>query len=178
MIQVQCPHCHRGLKAPEKFAGRKSRCPSCQSEVVIPSLPATGETNPKPASTAKLPETVKSPETARPPETAKPRPAEEAVRRKPAVPVKPLATDALPRLATSPSQPVVGDLLAEAMRAEEEFALQLPQLPAQLKPLATPLTQLQAMAAPVAPRDPRGLRQPSSWQHRVRGCLCRPGRVG
>ncbi len=38
-IQVACPKCGKHLKAPAAAAGKKARCPSCQSLMMMPSLP-------------------------------------------------------------------------------------------------------------------------------------------
>jgi hypothetical protein len=35
-IRFECPHCNHGCKAPEDTAGKKSVCPNCKQEVIIP----------------------------------------------------------------------------------------------------------------------------------------------
>lgn len=37
-IEVQCPKCHKKIRAPEKFAGQAAKCPACQAVVHLPSL--------------------------------------------------------------------------------------------------------------------------------------------
>jgi len=36
MLKVECPHCDKGFKAPEKYAGKKVRCKGCQEIFRIP----------------------------------------------------------------------------------------------------------------------------------------------
>ncbi len=35
-IEIQCPACQRKLRVPEKFAGKRAKCPGCQGVVEIP----------------------------------------------------------------------------------------------------------------------------------------------
>ena len=35
-IKISCPSCHKALKADERFAGKTTRCPRCQTEITIP----------------------------------------------------------------------------------------------------------------------------------------------
>ena len=35
-VRFACPHCHKGLSAPDRAAGSKARCPGCGTRVVIP----------------------------------------------------------------------------------------------------------------------------------------------
>lgn len=38
MISVRCPSCSKKIKAPEKYAGKKVKCPGCKTGVVIPEV--------------------------------------------------------------------------------------------------------------------------------------------
>lgn len=38
-IKVQCPTCHHMLSAPDNFAGRSGKCPSCGELVAFPAPP-------------------------------------------------------------------------------------------------------------------------------------------
>lgn len=35
MIRIKCPQCGKGITAPDNLAGKKGRCPGCQSVIVI-----------------------------------------------------------------------------------------------------------------------------------------------
>jgi len=45
-IEIQCPACHRKLRVPEKFAGKRAKCPGCKEVVEIPA--ADGESGGQP----------------------------------------------------------------------------------------------------------------------------------
>jgi hypothetical protein len=36
MVMVRCPSCSKNLNVPDKFAGKRARCPACQGAVTIP----------------------------------------------------------------------------------------------------------------------------------------------
>lgn len=36
MISVVCPNCDKKIKAPDKYAGKKAKCPGCSSAINIP----------------------------------------------------------------------------------------------------------------------------------------------
>jgi len=35
-IEFKCPHCQTMLQDPSDFAGKKSKCPRCKNEVIVP----------------------------------------------------------------------------------------------------------------------------------------------
>jgi hypothetical protein len=47
-IELKCPACGKGIKAPEKLAGRSARCPGCRRNVGIPTSPAAPPAEPFP----------------------------------------------------------------------------------------------------------------------------------
>ncbi len=36
LIEFKCPHCQTILQDPSDFAGKKSKCPRCKKEVIVP----------------------------------------------------------------------------------------------------------------------------------------------
>ncbi len=44
-IDVECPHCHRKFRVPEKYAGKRVKCPKCEGAITI----AAAEQPPVPA---------------------------------------------------------------------------------------------------------------------------------
>jgi hypothetical protein len=36
LIEFKCPHCQTTLQDPSEFAGKKSKCPRCKNEVIVP----------------------------------------------------------------------------------------------------------------------------------------------
>jgi DNA-directed RNA polymerase subunit RPC12/RpoP len=39
LIEFKCPRCQAILQDPIDFAGRKSKCPRCKNEVIVPNKP-------------------------------------------------------------------------------------------------------------------------------------------
>ena len=54
---VICHSCRKTLKAPDKLAGKRVRCPSCQTVVSVPAIPDAGPT-PEPGDEAEAPPAV------------------------------------------------------------------------------------------------------------------------
>jgi len=44
-IRVECPSCGRGIKAPDKYAGKVAKCPGCSNKLQVP-IPAAKENPP------------------------------------------------------------------------------------------------------------------------------------
>ncbi len=38
MVMVRCPSCSKNLNVPDKYAGKRAKCPACQGTVVIPEI--------------------------------------------------------------------------------------------------------------------------------------------
>lgn len=43
-LEIQCPHCRRNFRVPEKYAGKRVKCPECEGTIGIP---AAGQPAPK-----------------------------------------------------------------------------------------------------------------------------------
>jgi len=75
-IEIQCPACQRKLRVPEKFAGRRAKCPGCQGVVEIPADAGSGAAapagakpgRPQPAAAKRKEPAVESPKPAAPTE--------------------------------------------------------------------------------------------------------------
>lgn len=63
MVMVRCPSCQKNLNVPDKYAGKKGKCPACQGVLLIP------------AASGIIPDTVPAPPKMRKP--AAPAPVEE-----------------------------------------------------------------------------------------------------
>jgi DNA-directed RNA polymerase subunit M/transcription elongation factor TFIIS len=35
-IHYLCPHCKKGMKSPDRFAGKRVSCPKCKTELIVP----------------------------------------------------------------------------------------------------------------------------------------------
>ncbi|MHC4561125.1 MAG: hypothetical protein ACYS80_27925 [Planctomycetota bacterium] len=35
-IHFVCPHCKKGMKSPDRFAGKHVSCPGCKTELIVP----------------------------------------------------------------------------------------------------------------------------------------------
>ena len=35
-LEIQCPHCRRKFRVPEKYAGKRVKCPQCEGTIGIP----------------------------------------------------------------------------------------------------------------------------------------------
>ncbi len=45
-IAVSCSHCGKTLKVKDEFAGKRGKCPNCQSSIPIPPLPGSASSSP------------------------------------------------------------------------------------------------------------------------------------
>ena len=43
-IVFECPSCGKRAQAPDELAGKKARCPQCQTVIQVPQAGPTGET--------------------------------------------------------------------------------------------------------------------------------------
>lgn len=41
MVDFRCPHCGKGMRAPDELAGKSGTCPACGQAVVVPKPPPT-----------------------------------------------------------------------------------------------------------------------------------------
>lgn len=48
-IEFQCPHCHRRFRVPEKYAGKRVKCPNCGDAIGIPAAGRPSAEEPRPA---------------------------------------------------------------------------------------------------------------------------------
>src|SRR5688500_11679797 len=58
-IEAKCPGCGRVLKAPDKAAGKRVKCPSCETAVPVPAT--AGEAAARPTQPAQRPAAPKRP---------------------------------------------------------------------------------------------------------------------
>ncbi len=76
MIQFQCPHCTKEIRAADEHIGKKIRCPKCREVLTVP-----GDTAVKPAAPSKPPPSKAAPSKAAPiqkgPPPRRPAPADD-----------------------------------------------------------------------------------------------------